>query len=90
MTREDLMTIAIVAMALYIIASTVIRTIKLLREIRAAQRATLHVFSKTNDYGETEFFVKLECQDDFFNSLVSGNHITPIQVKFEPQNKHLL
>lgn len=90
MTKENIMTIVIIMLASYIISSSILRIYHLFKEIKSAERATLRVFKRKNDCGETEFAVRLECADDFFESLKPGCQITQIQVLVEPQNKHRL
>lgn len=90
MTKEKLMIIAIVAMAICIVFLSIHRIRRAFKEIMVAKRATLYVFQKTNEECDTEFFIKLDCENSFFNNLKPGNNITQIQVVFKPQNKHRL
>ena len=90
MTKENVMTIVIIVLASYIISSSILRIYHLFKEIESAKRATLMIFQRKNDYGETEFAMRLECADEFFESLEPGHQITQIQVIVEPQNKHRL
>lgn len=90
MTKENVMMRVIIMLVSYIISSLVLDIYHLFKEIKSAKRATLRVFQRKNDYGETEFAVRLECADDFFKKLKPGCQITQIKVFVEPQNKHRL
>ena len=90
MTREDIMSIVIIMLATYITISSILRIYHIVKEIKIAERATLRFFQIKNDDCETEFKVRLECSNEFFETLEPGCQITQIKVIVEPQNKHRL